>query len=568
MFGYPRRWFERLRRRSDEDDDRLLLRAVDGPGDELCGRLALRAEHSAIAAAALSRCLRQLGREPEAQDAIDRALERFPADRLLRLEADALARQRHAPIARGHALLAAGDLAGARAVFIEAIHQVGQRIPSTALASTLCGYGWVEHAAGLPLAALGAFDRAARSEPASLDAWYGLGHSQRALGHERSARLAFGRAARLGPLAPTPLAMIGWCHYENARFEVARRCFASARDRQPRDLEANWGFAWSSWRLGEPVELAFDPALQVGWHASASDLVDLVLHRPEASSVLEALARRALDHDASLAEKAARAARHRDLDWAGEILVDALCRQGRRDEIAELLGAEARPRLLEIALAAALEADDLDQAATLLERGGEELDPLLRITTLERLDRLEDAHGLARRAAEEGRPGAAERAESLARRAGRRLLAVYDDAESAPDDDSPATAVLVKRDHRRASRRGEAAAVAALERTRPEALGPLLDRSAAGMVAAGERRRLGARLLGLDLAPGRPVDDEREFAVLLGILDRAEGQRRLNRRDRRRFERLRVLMAEDEVAAEAMRRVIRALGPEERPTDA
>lgn len=564
MLKRSRQILKDMRRARGRLDESWILRALEGPGEDLASALADRAPNSALAAAAFCRVLRILGREPEAQEAMDQALERFPRSQPLILEAAALARHRHEPIARGWQFLGTGDIEGARAAFIEAIRLVGSRVPTSALAATLCAYGWVEQAAGLPLAALGAFDRAARSDPKLLDAWYGLGMARRSLGQERAARPVFGRAGRLGPLAPAPLAMIGWCHYEQARFVVAERAFRRALLRQPRDLEAHWGLAWTLWRRGESADLTFGRALEIGWHESARDLLPVLEARPGSSAALLALARRALAPAPAMAESAARIVLVRGDAAAAEILGAALSGLGRHEEIEALIAEYAGPGLLAVALKDALERGDDGLLVRLLDERGDLVPTLLRITALERLGRQAEALELARRSAAEGEPGAAERAGDLGRRLGRSRLRDFDSAAPAGRGVGFDAEVLLARDLRRArSRADEVEQRRILADLAPDRLQHLRE-EITGQGSGG--RALLARLLAHDTPTARGSNSRRDvFTDLARLLERAESRRRLGRLDRRRFAKLRAVLAEDDLARAAVRRIVGALADREMP---
>lgn len=109
------------------------------------------------------------------------------------------AQRRDAAVAgtlRGRRLLEAGQLADARAAFVDAA-AADPRHPAP-----LVGLGFVELSAGNPAGAGEAFERALRLAPGEADAWYGLGRSYESFGDTHRARDAYRRQLELQPVGP------------------------------------------------------------------------------------------------------------------------------------------------------------------------------------------------------------------------------------------------------------------------------------------------------------------------------------------------------------------------------
>ncbi len=267
-------WRRRRRGRPYGGGDALLGAAIEGLSAEVMDELAARSEFSADAARAYAIALQKVGREAEAQRFLDDACLSYPEHTGLRFQADALARHRYEPLSQAYALIKLGDVDQAREAFASALKLVGRRLPAEALTSVLCGAGWVEMSAGLPQVALDFFQRAARVDPRHMDAFHGTASAYRAMGERRTARPIFGHAANLNKMAPAPLALIGWCHYEEGNYGAASRAFGAAMGRNSLDLESAWGWAWSLWRNNDVDTVsAFAAACAVGWHASGPDLL-------------------------------------------------------------------------------------------------------------------------------------------------------------------------------------------------------------------------------------------------------------------------------------------------------
>ncbi len=360
------------------DATAAILRSIGHPDERTIDMLRERTRKDPRNAAALARALKELGREPEAQNVLDAALDRRPGDRLISAEATRLLRHRWAPVKQGLALLRGKEPGAAKEVFIDALATIGSQCPVDALFDILCGIGWCDQELSLAESSLAVFERAARLKPDRLDAAFGAGLSLRLLGQEQEARIRLARASHIEKTASGPIAFIGWCHHEASRGGPARRAFQAALKKNKNDPEAAWGLAWTIWTDDSPSEAAraFQHAIRCGLHTSVAQLIPLVPIHSALAGVGSALA-------AALLE-AGRLLEAETIASDPSLMIRILVADDRHEEA--LLHSGARSITCGLALRA------LVKAALALGRWDEALNIAMRLEGSERTRVMADVH--------------------------------------------------------------------------------------------------------------------------------------------------------------------------------
>lgn len=540
---------------------RVLVDGIDRPVETRIEALRAGADDSAAAALAYAKTLGVAGRLGEAADAVTRGRSLFPDDTGLQIEEQSIYRKRWAIVSRAYRLYQDGEFANALVVFDEALKDVGGAVPFEALFTIAAGQGWCRLELHQFAAALADFERAERAQPDAVDGAFGAGLALRALGREKEARLRLARAATRNYAAPGPVSFIGWCHYEHGRFGVAERAFRAALARHPIDAEAQWGLAWTLWRMTRLVEAAgaFVTALERGRHRSIPDLLGVAQTGGVWNDVLAALVKRGLaGGEYLLAEAAARALCVAAPSDGARPMADVFLAQGRPlDVLLPWPGEtpEETERLAEPRVRAALAMNDLSVLRTLFERHESLIGAEWRARALEALGESARAAELWRTLDAQGDPDAPTEIDRLRRKSARSSLAHFENDSRSLESGSPAARLAVDLAHaRRLGRRGNVEEACRLLESQPdERARALLEELRPTAAPRTWRGMLAAVLSGIDAAEP-PVSDPRIADV------RRLADRKIDRAAAERWLALHRADPEDALIAEAARRAL-AFGP-------
>lgn len=416
----------------------LLIDGIGGMGDAEIEGLRRAAKSSPKAALACVRALIAAHRESDAARVLADASVRFPGHDELEKEHHHVMRIRWADVHRAYRLYHEGDFCGARAAFVAASQMIGARVPMEAVATVNAGIGWCDLESGQYSSALEHFERAARAQPDVLDGPFGAGLALRALLRERDARIRLARAVAINPLSPGPAAFIGWIHYESGRLAPAERAFKNALERNPFDVEAPWGIAWTAWKRRDyaSARAAFLIALERGRHRSMSDLVGISDGYPEWIPVLAAVVSRTLSTgEIAIAESAARARCRMDPVGGALPMAQVFLAAGRPLDVLLPWPYEDEGTTRELAesrLRAALMLGDLESAKVLLE-SPYPIDPAVRAAAHEARGEIDEAVAILEAVVAEGRDELRGELERQKRRRARRSIEKFSDLSSRND---------------------------------------------------------------------------------------------------------------------------------------
>ena len=220
-----------------------------------------------------------LAREPDHRGA---------SDELLALEA-----WRRKPVMDAWAHYHARRWSEARDAFFAALALVGARVPWICRAEIFAGLGWCHLELGAHAWAADAFWEALAVEPAHVGARKGLAIGWYRLGWFAKAEALLASLLDERPELGDAWAFYGWSAYGLERWSEALSRFERACDADPSLADAQWGRAWSLFRLrrAEDANAAFCAAFAQGaLHPSRLDVFDVATTIAAYGELLEPLA--------------------------------------------------------------------------------------------------------------------------------------------------------------------------------------------------------------------------------------------------------------------------------------